>query len=114
MAASTTGRFRPYLAKRALTWFLFGEFPQLVDGASADAVRDLCDAETRCVSTRGMGAPLLNRHSGQPIDPRDYEHLGLEFFPLRKGRNHYYPSAEMHEDAAQALLPEINSLNILN
>lgn len=96
----------------ALVRFLLGEFPQLVDGASAKAVRDLCDAAARCVSTRGMGAPLLNRHSGQPIDPREYEHLGLEFFPLRNGRNDYYPSVEMHEDAARALLPAIKSLNI--
>ena len=86
---------------------LSGDFPHYVDGPTARAAMQMCDATAECLSKRGMGAPLINRHSGKPIDPADYAGKGPEFQAMRAGKNLYYPSAEMHEDAAQALLPVI-------
>lgn len=86
---------------------LSGDFPHYVDGPSARAAATMCDAEAICLSERGMGAALINRHTGKPIHPSDYAGSGPEFQALRAGRNLYYPSAEMHLDAANAVLPVI-------
>ena len=86
---------------------LSGDFPHYVDGPSARAAAAMCGAQASCLSRRGMGALLINRHTGKPIDGADYAGSGPEFQALREGRNLYYPSAEMHCDAADALLPVI-------
>lgn len=38
-----------------------------------------------------------------PINASDYKDKGREYLPLADGRNDYYPSSEMYEDAADAL-----------
>lgn len=86
---------------------LSGDFPHYVDGPSARAAAVLCDAQAECLSNRGMGAVLMNRHTGKPINPADYVDRGPEYQAIWEGRNLYYPSAEMHEDAAEALLPVV-------
>lgn len=86
---------------------LSGDFPHYVDGPSARAAAALCDAQAECLSNRGMGAVLMNRHTGQPINPADYIDRGPEYQAIWDGKNLYYPSAEMHEDAAEALLPVV-------
>ncbi|HYP63614.1 MAG TPA: DUF6473 family protein [Acidocella sp.] len=86
---------------------LWGDVPQLVDGPTAQEAAALCQSQARCLSRRGMGAVLINRQTGKPIDPAHYKDRGLEYQPLAMGRNHYYPSAEMHEDAADALEPVV-------
>lgn len=86
---------------------LSGDFPHYVDGPTARAAAAMCDADAACLSRRGMGAPLINRRTGKPIDPADYDGAGPEYQALREGRNLYYPSAEMHADAAEALIPVI-------
>ena len=83
---------------------MYGAFPQLVTAAMADEAAAMCTAAVSCVSERGMGAPLINRWTGKPIDPSDYRNRGVEYVALATGRNDYYPSREMHEDAAAALL----------
>jgi len=83
---------------------MFGAFPQLVNAAMADEAAAMCTAAVNCVSERGMGAPLISRLTGKPIDAADYGTRGVEYVALATGRNDYYPSAEMHEDAAAALL----------
>jgi hypothetical protein len=45
---------------------------------------------------------LGHHHTGKPINPTDYAGAGPEFQALREGRNLYYPSRKMHEDAAEA------------
>jgi len=89
---------------------LSGDFPHYVDGPTARAGAAMCDAEVSCLSQRGMGAPLINRLTGKPIDPADYAGAGPEYQALRAGKNLYYPSSEMHEDAAGALLPVVRAL----
>lgn len=89
---------------------LSGDFPHYVDGPTARAAAAMCDAQAECLSNRGMGAGLINRNTGQPINPADYADHGPEYQAIREGRNLYYPSAEMHEDAAEALLPVVRKI----
>ena len=84
---------------------LFGEFPQLVNQVMVDLVRSRCDDYVECISARGSPQRLYSRFTGRPVtvDPAD------DRPDLAVGRawthNRYYPSAEMHEDAADALEP---------
>jgi len=87
---------------------IYGKFPHLVDRPTADRAAALCDATAHCVSDRGTGAVLLNRHTGKPIEPDVYVKKGLEYQAIWSGRNLYYPSTEMHEDAAATLQPIID------
>ena len=89
---------------------MYGAFPQLVNEAMADEAAAMCTATVNCVSERGMGAPLVNRWSGKPIDTADYGTRGVEYVALATGRNDYYPSPEMHEDAAAMLLSATKDL----
>jgi hypothetical protein len=79
----------------------FGAFPQFVNRAMIDAIQPLADAYVECVSRRGSPQPIVDLN-GQPssfrgVTPSDGEEA--------KTKNHYYPSPEMHEDAAAALAP---------
>lgn len=91
---------------------LVGDFPQLIDLRTMQAVADQCDACVKSVSSRGMNQPLFNRFTGEPFAP----YKGMEMSPDRPelgidySKNAYYPSAEMHEDGAAALLPVIRRL----
>ncbi len=83
----------------------FGEFPQLIDRPTVESVRRLTPHYVECVTTRGSPQPLISRFTGQPItvDPtRDRPDLagGAPWT-----HNRYYPSPEMQQDAAEALLP---------
>lgn len=87
---------------------LFGQFPQLVDGSSIDDLATQCAAYAECTSTRNQGYLLRSRFSGEPVaidnailDPR---------LPGQWTHNWYYPSPEMHEDAATTLTAPIGDL----
>jgi hypothetical protein len=87
---------------------LFGQFPQLLDGCSIDQVASACAGYAECSSTRNQGHRLHNRFSGEPVeidnailDPR---------IPGQWTHNWYYPSPEMHEDAATALTTAVKEL----
>jgi hypothetical protein len=83
---------------------LFGEFPQLVNAEMVSKVREMCGRYVECVTGRGSPQPLFSRFSGAPVtvDPaRDRPDFGGG--PAWT-HNCYYPSPEMHEDAAKALL----------
>lgn len=75
-------------------------FPHLVTQAMAERLStdyELCSV----VSTAGVPSPLINRHTGAPE-------------PLMKGWpdptvNAYYPTPEMHREAAEALIPILES-----
>jgi hypothetical protein len=87
---------------------LMGDFPHLVDGPSVREVAAACAGYAECLSSRGMGQPLISRFTGQPIGELEHGALGDEFTKLpRMSHNTYYPSAEMHEDARDALLPVV-------
>jgi hypothetical protein len=76
---------------------LFGEFPQLVNGAMIEALRPDCDSVVSCVSRRGLPQILRDYRTGEPVTVRD------EWTATPWEVNAYYPSPEMHEDAADAL-----------
>jgi hypothetical protein len=82
---------------------LFGEFPQLVDAAMVQKVMGRAQHYVECVTSRG--SPQLLKTPVRPADagtgePRD----------LLWTHNSYYPSPEMHEDAAAALLATCQAL----
>jgi hypothetical protein len=87
---------------------LLEPFPQLVEAASIDAIAAGCDAYAECTSTRNHGHLLRSRFTGDPVevdnsvlDPR---------MTVRWKRNWYYPSPEMHEDAASSLTPVLKDM----
>ncbi len=89
---------------------LFGGFPQLVNRAMIDALRPHCEHYVECTTKRGMPQPLVSRFTGEPTsiewgDAR--KDLGTG---KRQTHNTYYPSPEMHEDAAQALMATCREL----
>ncbi len=62
----------------------------------------MADHFVSVVSTAGLPQPLLSRFSGQPtrVDPADdRSDLGGRVWT----HNRYYPSPEMHEEAADAV-----------
>lgn len=89
---------------------LFGEFPQMVNTWMVEEVRRSCAGYAECVSERGSPQPLFSRLTGEPVtvDPaNDRPDLGGQ---PAWSENLYYPSPEMHEDAADCLLPVLKDL----
>jgi hypothetical protein len=78
---------------------LFGAYPQLVDGDMLAWVRGLADHTVVCVTRRGLPQTLRDRFTGEPTVVSD------EWTAQPWSENWYYPSPEMHEDAAGALEP---------
>ena len=88
---------------------LFAEFPQLVNEPILRAVQPHFDHYVECVSARGSPQPLRSRFTGAPctVDPaHDRPDLGGTLWT----HNDYYPSPEMHQDAARALLPVLQGV----
>jgi hypothetical protein len=76
---------------------LFGEFPQLVNAEMVRSVRAHCDGFASCVSRRGLPQRLVDHCTGEAVTVQD------EWAATPWELNWYYPSPEMHEDAADAL-----------
>lgn len=88
---------------------LFAAFPNLVNEPMLAAVRPHFDRTAECVSARGSPQPLRSRFTGAPcsVDPgRDRPDLGGNLWT----HNYYYPSPEMHQDAARVLQPVLREL----
>jgi len=94
-----------YQERYASVSTLFGEFPHLVNARMVREVRELCDHYCECVSSRGSPQPLRSRFTGLPttVNPADDRPDLAEARPW--SHNRYYPSPEMHVDAADALEP---------
>jgi hypothetical protein len=95
-------RRRPQYRERYLTLgALFGEFPQLVNREMLEPLRSACDHYVECATSRGLPQPLVDRFTGEPtrIDLSEDRPDLSGVWSL----NRYYPSPEMHEDAASAL-----------
>jgi hypothetical protein len=82
-------------------WRLWGEFPHLVNRPMLELLRSRADIYVECISNRGLPQRLFDR-SGNPTSFKP-------FYPtpgvVTKTENTYYPSPEMHEDAAALLIP---------
>jgi hypothetical protein len=81
---------------------LWGEFPQLVNRQMIDQLRNRSDVYVECVSRRGLPQPLTNRTED---GDRSADSVSPEMKKLPQFENRYYPSPEMHEDAAELLIP---------
>lgn len=88
---------------------LLDRYPQFVDGKLVDAIRPLGKAFATCYSSRNQGHPLVSRFSGKQVEV-NYADLGPIATPLKESHNTYYPSPEMHQDAAAVLGPVIAKL----
>jgi hypothetical protein len=86
---------------------LFGSFPQLVDAATMAQIKPHADEYVECVTSRGMPQPLFDRLTGEPTTMQD---VSEDFGGKKYTHNHYYPSPEMHEDAASALRDTVRIL----
>lgn len=80
---------------------LWGEFPQFVNQTMVDELKDYCNAYVECISRRGLPQLLA---SGTHIEEKD----------SKRRENHYYPSPEMHEDAANLLQPVCEKMLVTN
>lgn len=87
----------------------FGAFPQLIDRPTIDAIRPAADAYVECVTERGMPQPLVSRFTGEPVEI-DLAEDREDFQGRVWTANRYYPSPEMHADAAEALTPVLAEL----
>ena len=84
---------------------LFGAFPDLVNSNMINEIKKYSDEYIECISGRGSPQLLISRFTGKPttIDPSDArKDLGSG---KRWTHNPYYPSPEMHIDAANTLEP---------
>jgi hypothetical protein len=98
---------------------LFRAFPQLVNASMVHRTKKLATHYVECVTQQGSPQPLVSRFTGKPttVDlARDIKPVAADAShgaSLYKGRwktNSYYPSPEMHADAADALEATCRSL----
>jgi hypothetical protein len=76
---------------------LFNAFPQLVNKGMVRSLRAKCEYFASCVSRRGLPQKLVDRWTGEAVTIRD------PWTASAWDSNWYYPSPEMHSDAANAL-----------
>ena len=82
--------------------FFFG-FPHMVNDKVVAELRPFCDQFVEVVSRRGAPQKLVNRFDGS------FYRVSSES-EERQSLDNYYPSPEMHEDAAEALCPVVKEL----
>jgi hypothetical protein len=63
-------------------------------------IKPLADDYVECISARGLPQPLVSRFTGEPASVVHRADLGAG----KQDFNTYYPSPEMHVDAADALI----------
>ena len=80
---------------------MFGDFPHLVNRSMVEQITPFCDDYVECVTERGFPQRLVSRFTGEPVSVAQRSDLGYVW----QGFDPYYPSPEMHVDAAEALLP---------
>lgn len=90
---------------------ILGKFPQFVDAKAIDEVRPLFDTYVECRSMRNYNHPLVSRFTGEPVEV-DGGSMADYAKGLKWSTNHYYPSPEMHEDAADALADAMPALRL--
>lgn len=76
---------------------LFNSFPQMVNQAMLHEIATECDDIVNCTTNRGIPQKLISRFNGKRTSIIDA--------PGNKPKTHnyYYPTPEMHEDAAKSL-----------
>ena len=85
----------------------WGDFPHFVNKEVIDELTPFADAYIEVVTDRGIPQALFDRLTGEPVLMWPEE----KFPSVRlREHNHYYPSPEMNEDVAAALLPETEKI----
>jgi hypothetical protein len=84
-------------------WRLWGAFPQFVNRQMVEEIMKHSDDYVECVSKRGLPQPLFDKN-GKPATIT-YCYTILRPETNTDTHNNYYPSPQMHEDAAQLLEP---------
>lgn len=88
----------------------YGHFPQFVDIKDVRQIAARCDGYAECRSDRNMGHELVSRFTGKPVAVNFADvHPSAGSITLH---NHYYPSAEMHEDAVAPLERAVRALSL--
>ncbi|MGH8001006.1 MAG: DUF6473 family protein [Brasilonema sp.] len=84
---------------------LLGRFPQLVNTKMLNQIKKYSHEYVECISGRGMPQLLISRFTYKPItlDPLKMREDLRSSDSSQKTFNNYYPSPEMHIDAAIAL-----------
>lgn len=80
-----------------------GAFPQFVNGAIVKEIRKYSNAYVECVSSRGLPQRLFDK-KGNPTTLTINDKL-LNPQGISWTHNKYYPSSQMHMEAANALVP---------
>lgn len=78
-------------------------FPHFVDAGVCEALRPYADDYVEIVTRRGLPQPLLDKATGEPVlmwPESKFPNVAQRYHNL------YYPSPEMHEDAATQLAPK--------
>ena len=86
---------------------IFGHFPQLVDASTMAQLKSHPDRYVECVTSRGLPQPLYDRFTGERTT---MQNTTSELGGRKLTHNYYYPSPEMHEDAAVALRESTRSI----
>lgn len=100
-----------YVTRYRTTSGLFGAFPQFVNEEMMEAVRPFAAATVEVVSNAGLPQPLVSRFNGRPttVDPADDRpDLGGSSWT----HNRYYPSPEMHDEAASAVATALGEIGV--
>jgi hypothetical protein len=79
-----------------------GGFPHFVDRRTLSVLADRADDSVEIVSRTGLPAPVLDRFTGAPFATFPHQ--------TDPSWNRYYPSQEMHDEVAGALLPRLRRL----
>lgn len=85
----------------------WGDFPHFVNRDVVETLIPFADHYAEVVTERGIPQPLFDKETGAPIMmwPEDrFPHVH------QREHNHYYPSPEMNQDAAAALMPAVRQL----
>ncbi len=91
---------------------LFGEFPHMITPDMLARLRPKVAAYVEAVTSVGSPQPLFSRFTGEPttINPaNDRPDLAVEPW----SENLYYPSPEMHRDAAHSLLATADAVPVM-
>lgn len=89
-------------------WKLWGAFPQFVNRSMLNKLVPDSDAYVEVISSRGLPQQLFDRDGHPTTITYCYSKLSSE--PVVVAENAYYPSPEMHEDAARALAATVTQL----
>jgi hypothetical protein len=89
-------------------WKLWGAFPQFVNREMIDEIKTYADEYVECVTDRGLPQPLITKDGKPALVTHSYNLVKEKV--TAESYNRYYPSPEMHEDAAILLEPVCRKL----